>query len=263
MKINPQFYFKAKPIDWKTNPANDHYVCGFYHAVTDNYTPKNMHTLTLFTENQKGEIILTDAVNIDIDTMLRCTGCYDTKNELLWEKDIVYDKDDNTLTGTVTFENGTLPCVEFVKKPTYDCTVLNEDKKSHTTTVLLTKNVCKRLISCENLPKKSFINSLIELLKQDYDENTLINEINHLMKPKVNTKDIFANMPCKINDKIYASEGGYIPIGKVINFMIDKDNIRYIEVETKYGTTLYTETEFKDMITPTQSVKPTHTIPIF
>lgn len=263
MKINPQFYFKAKPIDWKTNPANDHYVCGFYHAVTDNYTPKNVHTLTLFTENQKGEIILTDAVNIDIDTMLRCTGCYDNKNELLWEKDIVYDKDDNELTGSIIFENGTIPCIEFVKKPAYTCTILKEDKKSHTTTVLLTQTVCKHLISCENLPKKSFVNNLIELLKQDYDENTLINKISHLMKPNINTDDIFADMPCKINNKIYAINNGYIPIGQVTNFMIDKDNIRYIEVKTKYETVLYTETEFKKTITPSPSIEPTHTISFF
>ena len=267
MNINPQFYFRAKPSDWKTNPANNHYVYGFYHTVTDNYTPKNVHTITTFTENEKEEIILQEAIDIDIDTICKCTGCYDSKHNLLWEKDTVADLIDKTLFGTIVFKNS-IPCIEFNKRPTFACVIM-ETTDTDTTTTILTPSLYKRIIKCviakcDEKPNKSLKNTIIELLKQDYDDAKLSEKLSMLVNHENHdTASLFKDMPCNINDTVYIASNNAMPeviasglavglyIGRVINFVIDRNNIRYIEIETKHGNQLLSEEEFKQYIVKT------------
>lgn len=268
MSINPQLFFRAKPADWKTNTANNHYVYGFYHAVTDNYTPKNVHTITTFTENKQGEIILKEAINIDIDTICKCTGCYDTQNNLLWEKDTVIDMMDKTLMGTITFQNNSIPCIEFNKRPTFACVIL-ETTDTDTTTTILTPSLDKRIIKCvyqrfdesDEKPNVSLKKEIVELLQQDYDDDKLSEKLSMLVNN--NTASLFKDMPCHINDTVYIASNDVIPdaivkgtsiglsIGKVVNFAMDMNNTRYIEIETKHGNKLLSEADFKHSVVKT------------
>ena len=68
-------------------------------------------------------------------------------------------------------------------------------------------------------------------------------------------------MPCSINDTVYVATNDDIPdaivkgtsmglvIGKVVNFVIDMNNTRYIEIKTKYGNKLLSEKDFKHVVT--------------
>lgn len=258
MIINPQFYFRAKPRDWKTNPTNNHYIYGFYYAVTDNYTPKNVHTITTFTENKKGEIILQETIDIDIDTICRCTGCYDSKHNLLWENDTIVDIMDQTLFGTITFQHNSLPCIEFNKKPKFECIALKLDDSEMTTTII-TPSICQHIVKCDKKPNMSLKNAIIELLQQDYDDTELSEKLSMLVNH--NTASLFKDMPCSINDTVYVTTNNGasdaivkgtsmgLAIGKVVNFVIDMNNTRYIEIKTKYGNKLLSEKDFKHVVT--------------
>ncbi len=275
MNINPQLLFRAKPSDWKTNTANNHYVYGFYHAATGcirdkllGLTSKNIHTITTFTENEKGEIILKETIDIDIDTICKCTGCYDSQDNLLWEKDTVVDMMDKTLMGTITFQHNSIPCVEFNKRPTFACVIL-ETTDTDTTTTILTPSLYKRIIKCvyqrfdecDEKPNVSLKKEIIELLQQDYDDVELSEKLNTLVNG--NTSALFKDMPCNINDTVYIASNDITPdtivkgtsiglsIGKVVNFMIGMDNTRYIEIATKHGSKLLSEADFKQSVVKT------------
>ena len=78
MIINPQFYFRAKPSDWKTNPANNHYIYGFYYAVTDNYIQlPHLQKIRKVKSYYKKLSTLTSILSVDVpDVMIPNTIYY-------------------------------------------------------------------------------------------------------------------------------------------------------------------------------------------
>ena len=165
---------------------------------------------------------------------------------------------DQTLFGTITFQHNSLPCIEFNKKPKFECIALKLDDSEMTTTII-TPSICQHIVKCDKKPNMSLKNAIIELLQQDYDDTELSEKLSMLVNH--NTASLFKDMPCSINDTVYvATNNGTsdaivkgtsmgLVIGKVVNFVIDMNNTRYIEIKTKYGNKLLSEKDFKHVVT--------------
>lgn len=84
---------------------NGKWVEGFYHCVTDNYTPKNIHYITTFKRIDNGEIVLTGPFEVIPETIGEYTGVTDIFGEKVFEGDYIYsDVDDEA--GIVKFDEG-------------------------------------------------------------------------------------------------------------------------------------------------------------
>lgn len=74
--------YKAKVKD------TGEWVEGFYSAVTDNFTPANIHFITEFQRLENGEIVLTESHEVLPETLCRNTGARDKNGKHIWEYDI-------------------------------------------------------------------------------------------------------------------------------------------------------------------------------
>ena len=101
-------------------------------------------------------------------------------------------------------------------------------------------------------------------MQQDYDDAKLSEKLSMLVNHENhNAASLFKDMPCNINDTVYIASSNAMPeviasglavglyIGRVVNFVIDRNNIRYIEIETKHSNQLLSEEEFKQYIVKT------------
>lgn len=67
---------------------NGKWVEGFYHCVTDNYTPKNIHYITTFKRIDNGEIVLTGQFEVIPETVGEFTGLVNVGGRKIFEGDI-------------------------------------------------------------------------------------------------------------------------------------------------------------------------------
>lgn len=81
---------------------NGEWVEGFYSCVTDNYTPKNVYSITTFETLKNGEIILTGMYAVDPSTLGECAGFTDKNGKLAFEGDLVKD-DSNDAIGVIRY----------------------------------------------------------------------------------------------------------------------------------------------------------------
>ena len=78
-----EILFRGKRVD------NGEWVEGYYHCVTDNYTPKNIHYITTFKKLDNGEIILTGQYDVVPETVGECTFFPDRNGKMIFEGDII------------------------------------------------------------------------------------------------------------------------------------------------------------------------------
>lgn len=80
--------FYEKPQYKAKDKKTGKWVEGFYSAVTDNFTPANIHFITEFQRLENGEIVLTESHEILPETICRNTGARDKNGKHIWEYDI-------------------------------------------------------------------------------------------------------------------------------------------------------------------------------
>lgn len=264
-KINIRHLLKAKPKDWKINPEHNKYVMGFYHAITNNYEPHNAHQMTLFHKTESGEIILTEIVDIDPETICTCSGYKDSNDTYAWENDII--QTNTGMTGSVIFEDG----IYYIK--------FDENTKI---TFQNLKNSFKVITETYTDEVYELCNDLATIIN---DENTDAAQKITAVKEKLNikntndecannkTKPDFSDMPCKIGDKVcfmnkdFFSQkvtlekimscryfGQYSQLGTVTHFYMDENGEKQILITTEYimddltwgkGIIICTPEEFK------------------
>lgn len=260
---------RAKPINWKTNPNNNNYVYGFYHVVTNNYDPHNTHQITKFHENENGEIILTEIIDIDPSTISTCTNTTDANNNYIWENDKI--KTNTGYTGTVIFKNG-----EYL--------VQLDEKQTIIPIRQINKGVEIITDETNNTNYKEtndIINDLITMLNEtDTDTDKTLKLCERRIKKHYgiennntysNTKPDFSNMPCKINDIVYCK---YMEndirnhifyhitqhiVGQVHHFYIDETGTKQIAIQNERNNNIIicTVEEFKKTFTidPNEIIK--------
>lgn len=268
-KINIRHLLRAKPKDWKINPEHNKYIMGFYHAVTNNYEPHNAHQMTLFHETKSGEIILTEIIDIDPETICTCSGFKDRHDTYIWENDII--RTNSGMTGSVVFEDG----IYYVKfdennKITIDNLIYNLKDvfevitETYTDEVYELCNDIATIINDENTDAAQKITAVKEKLNVKNTNDECVN--NH-------TKPDFSDMPCKIGDKVcfmnkdFFSQkidlekimsiryfAQYSQRGTVTHFYIDENGEKQILIITDYiidnltrgkGIIICTPEEFK------------------
>lgn len=257
---------KYKPTTLKGGPGFGMPINGYYKCTYEVLLADNEHTRRMLFTTKSINIPMCDWITEFVETLSRCTGCHDANGTLLCENDKIVDTTDDTLSGTVIFENNAYPCVAFNKEPNYPHIVLQSIanvNEENTITVILTPDICKHITKYKKQPKESLKTRVIKLLQSDYDDDKLSEELSKLLVNKTTNKhtNSFENMPCEINDTVYiAVPKGLTPDviisgthtgllkGTVTNFLIDNYNARYIQIETKYDIVMYSEKEFKDSV---------------
>lgn len=211
-KINIRHLLKAKPKDWKNNPEHNKYVIGFYHAVTNNYEPHNAHQMTLFHKTESGEIILTEIIDIDPETISTCSGHKDCNNTYVWENDTI--QTNTGMTGSVIFEDG-IYYGKFDKDVKIPICNLKDSFEVITETYVdeidkLCDNIAA-IINDKNTDAAQKITAVKE--KLNITNSKCVNN---------NTKPDFSDMPCKIGDKVCFMDKNFcsqkIPLEKIMTW---------------------------------------------
>lgn len=99
MKINDRYLFKAKKKNWQELPKDEQWVQGY--LFDDGFENGRMFVGGLVVEKYTGTacddwtVTGVDFYEIDPNTICQCTGLKDKNGKLIWENDIVRDKEGN------------------------------------------------------------------------------------------------------------------------------------------------------------------------
>lgn len=122
---------------------NGEWVEGFYHCVTDNYTPKNRNYITTFNELDNGETILTGQFEVILETRGEFTGLTDEDGEPIYTGDVA---ELFGMRGKVTMECGAYG-IGFQKNIDWD----------------LLESKIKEITGCNNSPAFCYNDNFISL----------------------------------------------------------------------------------------------------
>ena len=82
--MNDRYLFKAKRKNWQELPKDEQWVQGYYYQIWE-----NGYILWGMTND------VPNMIEIDVSTLCQCTSLKDKNGNLIWENDIVRDKEGN------------------------------------------------------------------------------------------------------------------------------------------------------------------------